>query len=175
MAPLPSLTPPCQAADPFLLIFMTGSPTWFWMCSPPSNLSLRLIVVTCPESAGAKTSPVPARDMDRLAGDPAGLGRRQEDCHRADIAGLADAAKRRLRLDLLSEVAAGDPRRVHAFGLDHAGVERVDTDLARPQFLGERPRHGVHRGLGAAVDGSAGKPRRSGHRADVDEPAARGT
>src|SRR5205809_7682364 len=65
-------------------------------------------------------SPVPAGDVDGFAGDPAGLGGRQEDGDRADIVRLADPAQRRRRYDLLLEVAADEPRRVHAFGLDHA-------------------------------------------------------
>ena len=44
------------------------------------------------------------------------------------------------------------PGRVDALGLDHAGVDRVDADLARAQLLGERPRHGVDGRLGRAVD-----------------------
>ena len=73
---------------------------------------------------------------------------------------LADPAERSLRLDLLAHLALGDPGRVDALGLDHARVDRVDADLPRAQFLGQRPGHGVDRRLGRAVD-RGGRRRRA--------------
>ena len=49
-----------------------------------------------------------ARDVERFAGDPGGVGRRQEHGRRRDVLRLADAAERRLRLDLLAEIALGN-------------------------------------------------------------------
>ena len=49
----------------------------------------------------------------------------------------------------LSDEAGG----VNALGLDHAGVDGVDADFARAQFLGERRGDGIHGGFGGAVDG----------------------
>src|SRR5205814_10377514 len=77
--------------------------------------------------------PVPARDVQRFAGDPRRVGRRQEHGRGRDVLRLPDPPQRRLRLDLLAEVTLGDPGGVYASGLDHAGVDRIDADLARPE------------------------------------------
>ena len=53
---------------------------------------------------------------------------------------------------LLAHVAFGDAGGVKAFGFDHAGIDGVDADFAGAQFLGERPRDGIHRGFGRAVN-----------------------
>jgi len=76
-----------------------------------------------------------SRDEDGLATDPARILGGEEDGDRADIVGLADAAERGLRFNRFLEVAAGDPRGVETFGLDHAGIQRVDADLSRAEFF----------------------------------------
>src|SRR5439155_15220695 len=83
-----------------------------------------------------------ARDVERFAGHPRRIGRRQKHGGGRDVLRLSDAAKRRLRFDLLAEITAGYPGGMHAFGFDHAGVDRVDADVARPQLFGQRPGHG---------------------------------
>ena len=98
----------------------------------------------------------------------------EEDRGRSDVLRLADAAERRLRFDLLAEVALGDPGGVHALRLHHAGVDRVDADLARAQLLGQRPRDGIDGGLRGAVDRRVRRRQRAGDRADVDDAAAGG-
>src|SRR5579884_1531570 len=109
--------------------------------------------------------PIPARDVESLAGDPAGIVRRQEDGRRPYVSRLTDPAQRRLRLELLPESAffGTNPGGRCAFGLDDAGVDRVDADLAWPQLLGQRPRQGINGGLGRAVDRSRRRSRRGDH------------
>ncbi len=117
-----------------------------------------------------------AGDVQRLAGDPARLGRGEEDHRRGDVLRPTDAAERGLGDHLAAKFAPvrGDAGRCGAFRLDHAGVDRVHADLARPQLLGQRPGHRVHGGLGGAVDRGIRDPIGTGQRADVDDAAAVG-
>jgi hypothetical protein len=82
--------------------------------------------------------PIPARDVEGLSGDPAGLARRQEDGGRPDVLRLTDPAQRRLRLELFAvvTVVSGNSGERRAFGLDYAGIDRADADLAQSQPLG---------------------------------------
>ena len=105
--------------------------------------------------------PIPARDVERLARDPRRIVRGEIDDCGCDVARLADPTERRLRLDLLAEVALGDARRVDALRLHHAGVDRVDADL---QVAPVRSRAIASRHpppLGAAIDRGVGQPARS--------------
>ena len=45
---------------------------------------------------------------------------------------------------------------VDAFGFDHAGVDGVDADFPRAEFLGQRLGDGIDGGLGGAVDRAFG-------------------
>src|SRR6266542_945316 len=86
-----------------------------------------------------------------LAGQPAGVVRGEEHGDGGDVADLAAATERSLFDRLLFPFRADDPGTRRAFGLDHARVDRVDTDLPRPEFLGEHAGDSVHRGFGAGV------------------------
>ena len=82
--------------------------------------------------------PRAAGDIERFAGDPRRIVRGEEDGGRGDVVRLADPAERRLCSICLRKSLSAMPGGVDALGLDHAGVDRVDADLARPQLLGER-------------------------------------
>src|SRR5262245_6844573 len=88
----------------------------------------------------------------RLAGDPRRIGGREERGQARNVLRLPDAAERRRSFDLLAHVAYRDASRVRALRLDHAGVDRVDADSARAEFLRERTGDRIHRSLGAAVN-----------------------
>ena len=45
-----------------------------------------------------------------------------------------------------------EPRRLDALGLDHAGIQGVDADLARRQLLRQHAGDGIDRALGGGVD-----------------------
>src|SRR5262249_12186595 len=121
-----------------------------------------------------KLSPNPTRDDQRFARDPRRIVGGQKDGGRSDVLCSADPAQRRLRLRVPLEVAADDPRAMGPFRLDHAGIDRIDANLARSQLLGERPRDGINRRLGGAID-CAGRRRESADdRADIDDAAAAG-
>src|SRR5258708_4849796 len=61
------------------------------------------------------------------------------------------------------------------FRLHHAGIDGVDTNLARPELLGQRPRYCIDRPFGAAVNRGIGKRERTGNRTDIDDASACGT
>ena len=80
----------------------------------------------------------------------------------------ADASKRCRRLHLRAEVACMKPRSFHAFSQHHTGVDRIDSNLSRPEFFRQCPCDCINRALGRSV---YARRRGSGdacHRADVD-------
>src|SRR5262249_42118603 len=103
-------------------------------------------------SSATSSGPQTAGDIQVPPGDPLRIGRCQKHRSRRDVFRLADAAERSLGFDLLAKVTLCDPGRVKSFGLDHSGVDRIDANLTRAQFLGERACDRVHRRLGATVD-----------------------
>src|ERR1043166_5219869 len=117
----------------------------------------------------------PSSDVDGLSGDPRRVRRRKEGGDRGDVLGLADAAQRRLRFGLLAHLALGDAGSVDAFGFDHAGIDRVDSNAARAEFLRERARDRIDRTFGAAVNRSAGDAQRADDGTDVDDTSTPGT
>src|SRR6266498_357076 len=100
--------------------------------------SIRSVECGLRPSASEISLPAPANfpfgDDERLTRDPGRVRRGEEDRGGRDVLRLSDAAERRHRLDLLPEVAVGNARRMHALRLHHAGIDRVDADLARPEF-----------------------------------------
>src|SRR5262249_32295341 len=76
--------------------------TFFDMVRPPTD---------------SPNSTVSARDVQRLAREPPGVRRGEVHRRRADVIGPADAAQWRGRLDLLAELALGQPGGVDALGL----------------------------------------------------------
>src|SRR5664280_663688 len=75
----------------------------------------------------------PAADVERLAGDPPGVRGGEECDRRRDVLRLANAAQWdgcREGLEFIN-----DSRRARALGFDRAGIDRVDPDLARPEFF----------------------------------------
>lgn len=75
--------------------------------------------------------PEPARHVQRLAGDAGRAFGGEEGDDRGDLLDLADAAHRGGGFDPGAQFAFMKARRLHAFGHDHAGIDRVDADLAR--------------------------------------------
>src|SRR5262249_36152329 len=71
----------------------------------------------------------------RFAGDSARVIRCKKDCGGRNILGVADAAERGFRLDLLGGVAAGDAGGGYAFRLHPSGVDRIGAALARAGLL----------------------------------------
>jgi hypothetical protein len=76
--------------------------------------------------------------MEGLTGDPSGISGCKEGRHGGDVLRLADAAQRRLRLDVFAKLALRKAGGMDAFGLNHARADRIDADFARPELLGER-------------------------------------
>src|ERR1700722_5600825 len=73
--------------------------------------------------------------MQRFAGDVRSIVRREESHCRRNLLDLADPPERRDRFDPVAHVAFGHPCGNDAFGGDHAGIDGIDADLARRQFL----------------------------------------
>src|SRR5947207_349359 len=91
----------------------------------------------------ALQSAVTSSDREGLAGEPCGVRRREENGCRGDVLGLANSSQRRLRLDLFAHVALSDAGGVDTLRLHHAGIDGVDPNSARPQFLGQRTGDGI--------------------------------
>src|SRR5882672_6166871 len=102
-------------------------------------------------------------DDQGFARDPGRVGGSEKHGGTGYILWLSDAAQRRLRLNLLSKIAFGNAGGVCALRFHHARIDGVDTNLARPEFLGQRLRYGIHRRLGGAVNRAG---RRSGGAGD---------
>ena len=77
-----------------------------------------------------------------------------------------------MRLDPFAEIALDEAGSVHTFCFNHAGVERVDPDLARTQLLGEHSGDGVDGAFGRRVNRGIGWRDAADAGADVDDAAA---
>src|SRR5262249_11970458 len=102
-----------------------------YLLRSPVSIRSAIQVMVVPSSA------TPARDDERFAGDPRCPRGSQEANRRGDVLRLTDAAERRLRFRLPLEVARDNPGGMSPFGLDHARIDGIDTDLARSQLLGK--------------------------------------
>src|SRR4029077_11842006 len=89
-----------------------------------------------------------ARHADGFPGYPVGGIGGQEDDRRRDVARLAEAAERGVTEQPLAKLGAEDSEVVRTFRLGGAGVDRVDSDVARAKLDGEHAGHRVERGLG---------------------------
>src|SRR5436190_9624334 len=110
-----------------------------------------------------------------FARDPFGVGRCEKNGCSRDILRLTDATERRLRFDALLHVTSSNAGGVDAFGLDHAGINRVDANFAGSQFFRERARQRIDRPFGAAVNSSLGNAHLRDYGTDVDNASAGGT
>src|SRR6185503_14177589 len=86
-------------------------------------------------------SAVAARDDERLAGDPGRIRRSEKDGRAGDVTRLTYPAKWGLCFDALLHFASGNTCRMDAFRLHHARIDRVDANLPRSQFGGQRARY----------------------------------
>jgi AraC family transcriptional regulator of adaptative response/methylated-DNA-[protein]-cysteine methyltransferase len=78
-----------------------------------------------------------AGGLDELPGQPVGIvgGEESGDVWRCPVVGRCGQAE--FRFSLLLKVAADEAGGVHAFGFDHAGVQRVDANLAGAELAGQ--------------------------------------
>src|SRR5580658_2395994 len=113
-----------------------------------------------------------AGDGENFAGHVFGVGRSEIDGSGGDVVGLADEAQRGLRLNKFAEITFHEACGVDAFGLDHPGVDGIDADLARAEFLGKRAGDDVDGALGGGVDGGVGRSQPADRGADIDDAAA---
>src|SRR5881397_2202744 len=113
-----------------------------------------------------------ARDEQRFAGHPRGVRRCEEDGGRGHVLSLADAPQRRSRLELPAEITLVETRGTHSFCFHHAWVDRIDADVTRSEFLGQRAGHGINRGLGGAVNRGVRRSQRTDARADINDTSA---
>ena len=109
-----------------------------------------------------------AGDVEGFAGDPGRILRGEENRGWGDVLGLADPAERSLGQDSILEFTRDKTRCVEPLRLDHAGIDGVDANLARPKLLGDE-RATLDGSFGAAIHRS-GRRRESGrHRTYVDD------
>ena len=87
----------------------------------------------------------PAGNHQRFASNPGGILRSEKDSGRRDILCLSDAAKWGLRFQLFPEIALIESAGDHAFGHHHSRIDGVNSNVAGPKLLGQRPRYGVDR------------------------------
>ena len=93
-----------------------------------------------------------SRDAKRFACDPRRVRGSKKDCGRSDVAGLTDATEWCLRFNAFAKIALVKTSCAHAFGFDKTGIDRVDANSARTEFLGQRSGDGVDRAFGAGVN-----------------------
>ena len=93
-----------------------------------------------------------SRDTKRFTCDPRGIRGSKKDCSRSDVVGLTDATEWCLRFNAFAKIALVETGRAHAFGFDKTGIDGVDANFARTEFLGQRPGDGVDRALRARVN-----------------------
>src|SRR6266567_4393804 len=115
-----------------------------------------------------------ASDTQCFARDPPGIRRSEKDRGGSDVLGLADAAKRSLRFNAFAKIALVEARCAHSLRFHHAGIDGVNADFARPQFLGQRPGDGVDRAFCAGVNRRTWRCQRRDGRANIDNVAASG-
>ena len=92
------------------------------------------------------------RDTKRFACDPRRVRGSKKDRGRSDVAGLTDATEWCLRFNAFAKIALVKTSCAHAFGFDKTGIDRVDANSARTEFLGQRSGDGVDRAFGAGVN-----------------------
>ena len=115
---------------------------------------------------------------DHRPGHERRLVAREEQRHVGDLLRRAQPADRVLEQRLRQPgfqvaVAAGAQHRLHQRGVDRAGADDVDADAARREVDGHRAGQGDHRALRGAVGGEVRDADQPGHRALVDDRAAR--
>jgi hypothetical protein len=110
-----------------------------------------------------------ARNEDGFAGDPARILGGEEGYRECYIFGLSGPAEWRTGDGLLFEITAHDARRMGAFRYDQSGIDGVDTDLARTEFLRERFRNGVNSALRRRIYGTRRRRQRAHNRTDVND------
>src|SRR6266481_6727325 len=93
-----------------------------------------------------------SRNTKRFACDPRGIRGSEKDCGRSDVAGLTNATEWRLRFNAFAKIALIETGCAHAFGFDKAGIDGVDANFARTEFLGQRSGDSVDRAFGAGVN-----------------------
>src|SRR5258708_17662143 len=73
-----------------------------------------------------------ARDVQRLSGHPRRVGGGEVSRGGGHVIRLTDGAEPSLRFHLLAKGTFGsrNARRSRSFGFDHAGIYRIDSDLA---------------------------------------------
>src|SRR6266567_5871009 len=114
-----------------------------------------------------------AGGQNDLPRQPTGLVGGQEHCDRRDVRGLPDAAEGRHGNHLLLVITSDSDNagRASALRCRCPGVDRVHSNLSRPQLLCEHSCDCVESTLGCRVDRQAGRGHLRRHRADVDDAA----
>src|SRR5947208_16534119 len=67
-----------------------------------------------------------ARDTQRFAGDPRGIGRSEKDCGWSDVFGLANAAQGCLCFNAFAKIALIEAGCTHSLRYHHTRVDGVD-------------------------------------------------
>src|ERR1041384_2929106 len=99
------------------------------------------------------------------------VSRRQIYRTRRNIVGLPDSPEWRLRFDPAPEIAFIEPGAAYAFRFNHSGINRVDTDLAWPQFLRQDGGDRINRALSGCVNRSIRRRNRAHAGAYIDHAA----
>src|SRR5882724_5968927 len=113
-----------------------------------------------------------ACDQQRFAGDPARIGRSEENRGRRDVVRLADAAKWRLRFKHFPHVTFGVAAGDCSFRYHHPRINGVHADFLWTKLLGQRSCDGVDRALGRVVNHRCRWSERAGKRTNVNDTAA---
>src|SRR5262245_48486555 len=91
----------------------------------------------------------------RFAGYPRCLIGGEVNDRRRDVFRLADSAKKRLLTELLEGV--DEPLCMNAVGFDRAGIDGVNANFSRCEFLCKRSREAIYRRFGGVINAASGR------------------
>src|ERR1043166_4302744 len=117
----------------------------------------------CPQTNTPRTT----GDEKGFPRDPRRIGGGEEHREAGNVARLTNAAKWRLRFDLLLHVGLNDAGCMRSLRLDHPGFDGVDPNPARAELVGKNASDRVDCPFRAAIDRAVGKPECPGALADV--------
>src|SRR6266481_5915550 len=113
-----------------------------------------------------------SRDEQRFACDPGGIVRSKEDCRGRNVVCLSDAAERCLRFKHFPHIAFSVTAGYGSFCYYLAGVDGIDADFSRSEFLRQSARDRIHCALRRVVNHRSGRSQRTGKRTDVNDASA---
>src|SRR5436190_339333 len=112
-----------------------------------------------------------ACDAESFACDPRGIGGSEKDRGRSNVIGLTDAAEWCLRFNAFAKIALVETGCAYTFRFHHAGIDGVNADFARTEFLRQRPGDRVDRAFCGSINRRTRRRQRRDGRTNIDNIA----